>query len=309
MNTYRLYGLVLGTPGEFPELEPAVGDPDLTLAFGPLADPPDRWEDLWSRRDGEPWVQAQRVEAAYRIRYVDQVDFQYAAAGRRVVAEILDCPAATFRHFFLDQVVPLILGLEALVLHGAAAVVDDRLVAFIGKAGAGKSTLTARLERHGHAVAADDGLLIRRTADELAGVPSYPGLRLWPDALAMLGRAPAEPATDRVAKQRVRTGLRLDARVRPLDAAFLLDDATADAITIESLSVRARTVALLEHAFCLERRDQRQLVDHLERVCAAGRQLHVWRLRYPRRPDCWPDVVAAIERCVGSAVPRGVAAT
>lgn len=310
MTTYRLYDLVLGTPVEFPELEPVDGPPGLTLAFGPLAPLPDPWEDLWSRRDGEPWVRVQRVEAAYRIRYVDQVDFQYTATAGRVVADILDCPAATFRHFFLDQVVPLILGFEALALHASAAVFDDRLVALIGKAGAGKSTLTAQLERHGHAVAADDGLLIRRGPEGFLAVPSYPGLRLWPDAIAMLGAAaPDEPVTERTAKRRVCTGLRLDGGVRPLATAFLLDEGAWDQLAIEPMSVRARTVALLEHTFCLERRDPRQLVVHLERVCAVGRALQVWRLRYPRRPDCWPDVVGAIERCVGASEARGVAAS
>lgn len=297
MKTYRLYDLALGTSLPFPELDPTEGRPDLTLVCDPLQSVPDRWEDLWSRRDGEPWVRVQRVGEAYRIRYVDQVEFQYTPAGRRIVAEILDCPSGTFRHFFLDQVVPLILGLDSLVLHASAAVVDDRVVALIGKAGAGKSTLAAQLERRGHAVAADDGLLIRPGPGGLVAVPSYGGLRLWPDALAMLASPASDgPVTDPTAKRRVRSGLRLDGRVRRLGTAFVLDGEASDAISIEPMSVRDGTVALLEHTFCLERHFQQQLVDHLERVCGVGRVLQISRLRYPRRQDCWAAVIETIER-------------
>lgn len=296
MITYRLYDLVLEADCEFPELEPATGRPDLTLALGSLAPLAGDWEDLWSLRDGEPWVQMQRVDAAYRIRYVDQVEFEYGPAQHRVVGDARQCSAATFRHFFLDQIAPLILGLDALVLHASAVVMDDRVVAFLGRAGAGKSTLTALLERRGHAAAADDALRIWREGETLVGVPPYRGLRLWPDALAMLAGTPgARPERPTPAKVRIRTGLSLDDRVRPLQAAFVLDASPTGDIAIDPLRARERALALIEHSFCLDRREGPRLVAHLERVCAAARDLPMWRLRYPRQQDCWPALVDAIE--------------
>ena len=122
--TYRLYDLALDAECEFPELEPANRRPDMTLALGLLPPLSGDWEDLWSLRDGEPWVQMQRSESRYRIRYVDQVEFEYFPAQHRVVSDVRRCSAPTFRHFFLDQIVPLILGLDALVLHSSAAVID-----------------------------------------------------------------------------------------------------------------------------------------------------------------------------------------
>ena len=91
------------------------------------------------------------------------------------------------RHLLLDQVMPLVLSRDRLVLHASAVATPAGAAAFIGFTGAGKSTLAASLSAAGFPILSDDCLVIERDGRGFLARPFYPGARLWPDSVHAVG--------------------------------------------------------------------------------------------------------------------------
>jgi hypothetical protein len=76
-----------------------------------------------------------------------------------------------------------------LPLHASGIDVPNGCVAFVGKSRAGKSTLAAALAARGHQVISDDVCFLQRGGHEqIRAWPGLSRLRLWEDALNVLGR-------------------------------------------------------------------------------------------------------------------------
>ncbi|HMK30124.1 MAG TPA: hypothetical protein VK473_10600 [Terriglobales bacterium] len=132
----------------------------------------------------------------FHLRYGDGVEFVLDRTG----SEIWACwgPESSLEDtatYLLGPVFGFLLRLRGITcLHAAAVAIDGRVAAFLGPAGAGKSTLAAAMARLGHAVACEDVLPITETAGEYLVHPGYPRVRLWPDsAAALFGSADALP--------------------------------------------------------------------------------------------------------------------
>lgn len=79
-----------------------------------------------------------------------------------------------------------------LVLHGSAVEVGGRAVAFLGAQGRGKSTMAAAMVDRGHPLLTDDLLALGDSTSEVAVMPGYPRVKLWPDAVRGLNRDPTD---------------------------------------------------------------------------------------------------------------------
>jgi hypothetical protein len=67
-------------------------------------------------------------------------------------------------------------------LHAGAVVLDDaEAVAFLGRAGHGKSTMAAGLLQRGATFITDDALPLRQIDGAVYGGPSLPMMRIWPE--------------------------------------------------------------------------------------------------------------------------------
>lgn len=180
MNTYSVYGLVISSEIELPDLgDPLVDSahPDVTIRIGPLAPPADSVpllaHGLW--RSGEACGVA-----------VDDVARYEARAGR----EILVDPApgadpAAVRLFLLGTMMgALMMQRGNLVLHGNAIRIGNSCAVVVGHSGAGKSTLAAEFAGRGIDVLSDDVVPVDQHGMALTG---YPRIKLWDDALERLG--------------------------------------------------------------------------------------------------------------------------
>jgi hypothetical protein len=79
-------------------------------------------------------------------------------------------------------------------LHASSIAVGDGAVAFVGAAGAGKSTLAAAFARRGNSVLTDDVAPLDENRDGFYVRPAYPRIRLWPESVGLLfGAADALP--------------------------------------------------------------------------------------------------------------------
>jgi hypothetical protein len=74
-----------------------------------------------------------------------------------------------------------------LIVHASVVAQGDCAVAFLGKNGWGKSTIAAALHLKGYDLVTDDVAAIQLGADGPRVLPSFPQVKLWPEAARLLG--------------------------------------------------------------------------------------------------------------------------
>lgn len=92
-------------------------------------------------------------------------------------------------HFLLGLPLAMLLHQRGLlILHGSAVAIEGAVVAFIGRSGAGKSTIAATFHRDNYPIVTDDILAVDiNSSGNIRVIPSYPQLRLWPETINFLG--------------------------------------------------------------------------------------------------------------------------
>src|SRR5439155_431430 len=176
---------------------------------------------------------------------------------------------------------------RASALHASAAITGDGALAFAGKAGWGKSTICASLAHAGGSPLADDCLVIGGRRGRFFAIPSYPGLRLWPDTVKALGRRvhDSELVSDYSEKRRI-TSRRSDIRRRspvPLRAIYVLSPPRRRrVIRIARIEPREAVGRLLAHTHRLDLTDRSRLVAELDALSRLAAMVPVFELTCPR---------------------------
>lgn len=114
--------------------------------------------------------------------------------GRRIALE--RHPSAdddALRLFILGAGLGVLLHLRGLlVLHASCVAIGGGAVGLVGAKGFGKSTAAAALCHRGHALVSDELLVLRQKAKgEPQALRGWSQIRLWGDALPVIGRNPA----------------------------------------------------------------------------------------------------------------------
>jgi hypothetical protein len=113
----------------------------------------------------------------------------FISAGREIVIE----PAprveeAKLRLFLLGPIMALLLRQRGhLVLHASGVAINGGVVAFLGDAGWGKSTLAQAWCQRGYKLITDDVMSVQINPQHCLVWPSYPQVKLWPEAASSLG--------------------------------------------------------------------------------------------------------------------------
>lgn len=293
MAVYGIYGRRLHSDMPLPELERAAGDPDLFFRRDSIPEPSGTWFDIWQVPGGRAWVRGIKVPSGYVVRYEDRADFLLDRDRRTITCDDdtnSGCPDEMMRHFLLDQVVPLMLSLDAPVLHASSVVIRGALAAFIGPGGAGKSTLAVALGRLGHPVGSDDGLLLTRKEGDVIGIPAYAGARLCADSANVVG---GRPSTD-AAKMRVRDGLPFFTGAAPLGRIYVIDPRPSRDVAFHALNPRAAVMALVEQAYRLALDDRAALARQFEELAAVALRVGAWQISFPRALDGWRGLSNAV---------------
>jgi hypothetical protein len=177
---------------------------DVSMALGPMPPQLDgiSSEDFYVSDEiganGMPGMRASKLEdgAYYRIAYDDGTRVVIDAQGKGIwatgprTATVED--TATY---LLGPALGFLLRLRGVTcLHASAVAIGGEAVAFVGAAGAGKSSTAAAFARLGYPVLTDDVAALVDRGDAFRIQPAYPRLRLWPDSVAaMFGDADALP--------------------------------------------------------------------------------------------------------------------
>ena len=297
-----------------PELPHAVGT-EVECRFELCAEagvslPPGEWFHQWRLPDGRTWLALARVGSDYLLRFPQLADFVVSADGKQIrCLQMSATPLETIRHLLLDQVLPLVLSKRGeLVLHASAVETPAGAIAFVGPAGQGKSTLAASFSDEGFGLLTDDCLLLKEVGEQLVVVPSYSGLRLWPEAVSALFED--EPGLSEVAHYTVKKRVSRDGRLRfssepvPLRGMYFLvaPDEAGAAISINPLSPREALIELISYAYLLDITDRERLKEDFLRLSRLAVLPLFYRAAFPRDFSLLPAVRQAILDHVGEAL-------
>jgi hypothetical protein len=303
MARYRLCGMTIESGLPLPELQRARGAPSYVIRRGRSGRVPrrPRWYHHWQEPDGTRLLSFGRVRSGYLLRFPALADFEIASDLSRVTARPRrELPPDTLRHLLLDQVWPLALsGRGHLVLHASAVVLPNgSALAFAGPAGSGKSSLAAAFAGAGARILTDDCLLVEPKGDRWHAVPSYPGLRLWPDMLLPLqaqARALRNVAHYMGKKRLDATALPFSSTAAPLAALYVLRRRGArQRLEAAALARATAVMELISFSYLLDHQDRAQLARSFTRLVALTASVPIFRLDLPHAPRRLHEAVALL---------------
>lgn len=161
--------------------------------------------------------------------------------------------------FLLGPVMGVVLRLRGVAcLHASAVSACGKAIAFVGMAGAGKSTTAALFAQKGHAVLSDDIVALFERGSCFYVLPAYPYLNLWPWTIEMLSRSPnavrAMTATNAVEKLRMALGTessKFQGEALPLAVIYVLSkrSATLRAPFVENFAPQTALMSLVANTY------------------------------------------------------------
>lgn len=133
---------------------------------------------VWALADG----------AYFWLSYSDDTDFLIDRAGTQIWARWADgATSEDTLTYLLGPIIGFVLRLHAITcLHASSVAVNDDAIAFVGSAGAGKSTTAAAFALEGYPVLSDDIVTLWPQDGFFLVQPGYPYLCLWPDSVKNL---------------------------------------------------------------------------------------------------------------------------
>ncbi len=232
---------------------------------------------------GNRWrdVVCRRMSSGYRISIDGIGAFTVASDGQRVTqVESSDaCTGVMLLEAALGPPFILALALQGkFCLHAGAALSGEKLVAFVGESGFGKSTLARTFIAESRTVSrriCDDILPVALGQDSLLALPHFPQLKLPADQQPPL-HAPAS---------------------LPLHTVYVLDKNPPQGennVDLHRLTRAEATMALVQHTVAARLFDKELLARHLTFCAEAAARIKVRRLSYPRSFDMLPAVREAI---------------
>lgn len=234
----------------------------------------------------------------YRLHLDDDVAVDVLPDRQLAILASPHVPAATVEHFIADQVLPRVISHDGkFVLHAGAVRLDDDAILILGASGRGKSTLAASFHCHGRPLMGDDAIIITPTEAPTAK-SLYASLRLFPDSIAAV--LPEDVLGEEIAhyseKQRLLISIIKDADPASarIEAIFVLDEPSRDAINLTRLSIADACMAIVENSFALDPTDPQRARLRLEAASDLARKVPAFALSYPRDYERLPLVRRAM---------------
>jgi hypothetical protein len=183
--------------------------------------------------------------------------------------------------YLLGPVLGLVLRLRGIVcLHASAVAFDDSCVAFVGSAGAGKSTTAAAFAQQGYGIVSDDIVGLVERDGTFYVLPAYPHLCLWPESVSMLYGSPdalPQLVLDWGKRQLAlgENGTRFEQRTLPLSAIYILGERLPDtAPSANSIQDREVLLSLVANTYAtnlIDRTMRGEEFDLLSRLVSSVR--------------------------------------
>lgn len=294
MTSYHFYGFRLASEIPLPALAPVAGarSPDITLRLGPVGDhlPDPVWGSPYLEIGSGGDVLAKIGNGLrFHIRDGSQITLQTADAGAG--GEIETHLSSLIAGVVLHQ-------RDELALHASAIAMDGSAVAFSGASGLGKSTLASAMVLRGYPLLTDDVCRVQFGDGDASVEPGPPRLRLWPDIVRRLGKAPEELVAGRANHpKRLLTEIAKETVARPLRTLIRLGiDPRVTAPTIEPVRGPASVMPIddLVYRTRLGRRLGRK-VGIFTKLTRLGGLVRIFRLVRPEGVTDLSALVALVE--------------
>jgi preprotein translocase subunit Sss1 len=177
MYVCRAYGLRVGS--DFRLLEPF----NQLSSFDP---PPDVVVRLGSAEDSDNNYLSENTQFKG---YLPEIGQFLIRDGKEIIVEpTIDVDEQMLSSCILGSAFSVLLQQRGfLVLHASAVIMKGQAIAFIGNSGTGKSTTASMFMQCGYSVITDDVLAIQFETGHPTVIPSYPVIKLLPDAVKALG--------------------------------------------------------------------------------------------------------------------------
>ena len=183
MHTYQVFGHLLLSDIQFPELVPSEGKPDIFLRRTKIDEP-------WEKCDNEIYI-FKRIPTGilltwpkygrFLIRENFEIDVEFAQNDEDQIT----------RFFFLGPVLGLVFHQKNYkIFHASAVALPQGAVAFLGKKGHGKSTLAAAFALQGNPLITDDVLVLKTEGKKVLAYLVSHLLSYGPNLWKLSGRIP-----------------------------------------------------------------------------------------------------------------------
>lgn len=281
MHTCLAYGLQVQS--ELPLLAPIdpIHEPDVTVRFSSLAEAsvePNQGNEILVSL---PWG------LKLLIRH-----------GREV---FVDAPAnvdsAVLRAHILGAAMACVLRQRGyLVLHASCVAQGEKAIAFLGGSGWGKSTLASLFHQQGYSLLTDDVMAIRMDEPAPLAVPSFPEVKLLPDAAAAVGMS--DEGVPMLQSLSYKSIQRLDRQFAacPIPLTHLYILRVGEVRNISPVPGPLAFTELIQHSRATKTMaDQAFMKQHFHQCSALIKTVPFSYLHRPRSLEQLPELIALIE--------------
>jgi hypothetical protein len=186
---------------------------------------------------------------------------------------------------------------KLLVLHASSIAVNGMAVAFMAASGQGKSTLAEAFHTHGYPILTDDVLALQVDPAPPLVLPSYPQIKLWPDAAVSMGHVVEDLPFLHIQteKRSHRLGQGFASQALPLKRIYVLDQGATHGIEpmtaqtgFAELVRNSRVIGLLTHPNFQQ--------THFHQCAQLLKQVSICRLIRFRSLAALPDLIRLLEQ-------------
>lgn len=292
---YQAFGLTIASALACPELLPGEGAAEVTIRYGPV---PDALEAVQ-----QEWVCYQVNPVAFLLKINNIAKYLVTGGEEIIIERVPGAQDNEVRLFLLGSAFGALLQQRGLLpLHGCAVEVDGGAAVFVGSSGCGKSTLAGVLRQRGYPVMADDLCVISFSP---AGAPlvlaAYPQLKLWTDAVKVLGKNPEGLNRIIAEAEREKYGLPLGegftSNDLPLKRVYELAVGDSQDFELTSLQGTDKLTVLINYTYRLEfLAGTSEKKRHFEQCGRAAHHCQVRRLVRPRWPFRLEELADLVEK-------------
>jgi hypothetical protein len=182
-----------------------------------------------------------------------------------------------------------------LVLHASCVAKHDGAIAFLGGSGWGKSTLASAFLQQGYRLITDDVMAIQQKTPTPQVIPSFPEVKLLPDAVAAVGAAKDLPMLHSLSYKQIQ---RLDAQFahHPVPLKYLFGLRLGTCNEIEPLSGHQAFAELVQHSRVVKTLTNPALqIQHFQQCVQLLKGVPMSYLKRPRSLEQLPQLVEFIE--------------
>jgi hypothetical protein len=212
---------------------------------------------------------------------------------------VVDAPPhfdpAVLRAYILGTAMAFILRQRGLlVLHASCVARGDMAIAFLGSSGWGKSTLATAFHQQGYRLITDDVMALHLDTATPMVVPSFPEVKLLPDAMAAVG-TDAMPMLQSLSHKQIQ---RLETRFAlgpvPLKHLFVLR--SGDFNHIQPVPRAQAFSELIQHSRAAKMlHDETCKIQHFHQCSRLATAIPMAYLERPRSLDQLPQLIEFIE--------------